>query len=530
MLPVYLLRTQLQLLRTPSRSAKHPERSKWSVTILGDDMSYSRRSFLTHASAATAMAMSTNSLISETGPANPRQPNVVLIMTDNQGAWTLGCYGNPDIRTPNIDKLAAEGARFARALNCNPVCSPARASYLTGLIPSQHGIHNWFDDSVLAGPTAYDGLAEFETLPKLLKKAGYTCGVSGKWHLGDCLHPPKEFDLWTTTPHGALTTFYGAEVVDAGKVRVEPGYLIEYWTQRGIQFIEENKDRPFFLYLPLSGPYSLGPIMSRAARNRHASQYAQEDLLSFPRDSMHPWQHDNKSFHNTMTAIRRMAAECSGVDDCVGDVIAALKRLNLDDNTLVIYCADHGWMGGQLGIWGMGDHTRPLGAFELMMQVPLIFRQPGTVVPGAVHDMFVSNYDFLPSLLSFIGLSHLIPASSHSPGRDYSPFLRGSSVKWDNSVFYEMEFTRAIRSERWKYVDRYPDGPNELYDMEVDPHEHMNLFGQPKLASIQRNMSRRLDEFFHSYADPRYNLWRGGVSKQGADIFPDQNRPDGEPS
>lgn len=109
-----------------------------------------------------------------------RRPNVVLILTDNHSAWTLGYYGNKDIRTPNIDRLAAEGMRFDRCFSCNAVCSPTRATYLTGLMPSQHGVHSFLGEGSLKGPSAYYTLEEFRTLPGILHDAGYTCGLTGK--------------------------------------------------------------------------------------------------------------------------------------------------------------------------------------------------------------------------------------------------------------------------------------------------------------------------------------------------------------
>jgi len=120
------------------------------------------------------------------GAPSPR-PNLVFILTDNHGAWTLGCYGNPEIRTPNIDKLAAEGLRFNRAYCNNSVCSPSRASFLTGLMPSQHGVHVYIPNAAQIGDKAYCTIREFRTLPKILSEAGYVCGLSGKWHLGDNL-------------------------------------------------------------------------------------------------------------------------------------------------------------------------------------------------------------------------------------------------------------------------------------------------------------------------------------------------------
>jgi arylsulfatase A-like enzyme len=444
---------------------------------------------------------------------NSSKPNLVFILTDNQGAWTLGCYGNPDIQTPHIDRLAAEGIRFTRALSSNPVCSPTRATFLTGLIPSQHGIHSFLDEKYMMGPQAYNTLAEFASLGEILRDAGYVCGLSGKWHLGANLTPSEGFSFWITKPDGSTREFYDQDIIEDGKVRKEAGYTTELWTRSGIKFIEQNKNHPFFLYLAYNGPYNLGKLMSNPPRNRWASHYKDKHFKSFPVDTMHPWQFANKGFHNTQTAMERCAAETSGVDDGVGEIMATLKRLGLDDNTLVVYASDQGWMGGQNGIWGMGDHTRPTGAHELMMQIPLIFRHPGRIPARATSDLLVSNYDFLPSVLSHLGLNDKMPQKPKSPGRDFSAALRGEKPTWDNVIFYEMETTRAVRTDDWKYVARFPDRPFELYDMRKDPQERFNLYGQPGMETTRAEMAKRLDDFFATYADPQYNIWKGGRSK-----------------
>src|SRR5262245_32281308 len=209
-----------------------------------------------------------------------RPPNLVFILTDNQGAWTLGCYGNKDIRTPNIDRLATEGTRFTRALSCNPVCSPTRATFLTGLIPSQHGVHSFLDPKFMMGPEAYNTLAEFTSLGEVLRDAGYVCGLSGKWHLGANLTPNEGFTFWSTKPDGSTREFYDQEVIEDGKVRIEAGYTTDLWTRRGIEFIEKNKDRPFFLFLAYNGPYALGGLMLNESKNRHAAYYADKEMLS----------------------------------------------------------------------------------------------------------------------------------------------------------------------------------------------------------------------------------------------------------
>ena len=441
-------------------------------------------------------------------------PNVVLIMTDNHGAWTLGCYGNRDIRTPHIDHLAAEGMRFTRAFSSNAVCSPTRATYLTGLIPSQHGVHCYLRrNEAQMGDDTYCTIREFRTLPNVLSECGYRCGLVGKWHLGANLTPQEGFDYWITMPHGATSTFHNAEVIEHGKLRNEPTYLTQLWTDHAVKFIEQNRGRPFFLFLSYNGPYGLGSMLTRAARNRHHAFYADKTLPSFPRTQVHPWLLNNKQYLNKLVSIRRYAAELSAVDDGVGTVLETLEKLGLDENTVVVFCADQGWMGGQNGLWGMGDHTRPLTAFDQMMHVPLVVRHKSRIAPGGTSNIMVSNYDLMPTLLGYLGLATKDRLNPQSPGRDFSAALLGRPIDWDNSVFYEMENVRAIRTPTAKYVHRHPDGPFELYDLAADPREKMNLYGQPGYADLQRELAARLDAFFDKYADPKYDLYRGGTSK-----------------
>jgi len=475
-------------------------------------MSISRRDFIRALSvgAVTAPRLAR----SARAEAAVRPTNLVVIMADNQGAWTLGCYGNGDILTPNIDRLAREGVRFTRAFSANAVCSPSRATFLTGLIPSQHGVHCWLGaGGAQTGPKAYCTIAEFASLPQVLAGAGYACGLVGKWHLGGNLHPQERFTYWITMPHGHTSTFYGAEVIEDGKVRKEDGYLTDLWTRHAVRFIEQNKDRPFFLFLPYNGPYGLGASLGRPVRNRHAATYADKQLPSFPRGEVHPWLKNNRSFVNNVQAMRRYAAEVSGVDDGVGEVIAALRRLGLDETTLVVYTADQGWGGGQHGIWGMADHTRPLHAFDETMHVPLIFRHVGSIRPGGTCDRVVAQYDLLPTLLSCLRLADRLPDTPRRPGRDLTPLLRGQTVEWDDVAFYEFEDTRAIRTGEWKYVRRHGGGPEELYDLAHDPGETANLASQEAHAETQGRLARCLDAFFARFADPKYDLWHGGGSK-----------------
>ena len=444
------------------------------------------------------------------------RPNLIFILTDNHGAWTLGCYGNPDIQTPHLDRMASEGMQFMRGMANNPVCSPTRATYLTGLIPSQHGVHSFLDQKYMMGDHAYYALEEFETLPEILHSEGYVCGLSGKWHLGDNMNPHDGFSYWATMPRGGTSSMYDNPVILDGKLLDKsPKYMTDLWTERGIDFIEKNKDseKPFFLYLAYNGPYCLSRLLLRPAKNRWADFYKDKYLPSFPRDTQHPWQYSNLDYHNNIVSIRRVAAEVSGVDDGVGAIFETLRENKLDDNTIVVFAGDQGWMGGQNGFFGMGDHTKPMAAHDMMMQVPFLFWHPGKIRPGK-SDAMVTNYDFLPSLLDYMGLKNRIPKKPKLPGRNFAPILRGESIPWETEMYYEMESCRSVRTEKWKYVERRsPDGPGELYDMENDPMERFNLFGQKIHFKKQEELRRMLNEFFETYADPQYDIWKGGRSK-----------------
>ncbi|MCK4745736.1 MAG: sulfatase-like hydrolase/transferase [Bacteroidales bacterium] len=476
--------------------------------------------------------MSTNAASNTFGK---KPTNIVLICTDNQSPWSLGCYGNKEILTPNIDRLAQEGMLFKHSYSSNPVCSPARATLLTGLIPSQHGVHNYLIPSqkehgvpdyltkgIEIGPDAYNTIEEFQSLPEILSESGYVCGLSGKWHLGDNLNPHEGFSYWVTSPGGHTTTYYNADVIENGQIRTEPMYLTDFWTDRGIRFIEQNKDQPFFLLLTYNGPYGLHGFLDTPAKNRHGQYYETQQMNSFPREETHPWLVTNRESVNNIAAMRRYAAEVSGVDDGVGRIMDALKRLKLDENTLIIYTSDQGLCGGHHGMWGMADHSRPLHTYDETIHTPMIWRHPNVIPEGKRQELMVSNYDVLPTILNYLGLENkVIPGNPKLPGRDYSAVLQGQQIKWENIVYYEFDNTRMIRTSDWKYTERFPQGAciDELYDLKNDPSEKKNIVNVEEHSEIKNHLQKKLHAFFDEYANPKYDLWKNGRSKSGTLIF-----------
>ena len=456
-----------------------------------------------------------------------KKTNVVFILTDNQADWTLGCYGNPEIRTPHIDRLADAGVRFTDAYCVNSVCSPNRATYFTGLLPSQHGVHSYLggeQPDAQLGPHAYCTIGEFTTLPRLMADAGYACGLSGKWHLGDSLHPQEGFEYWFTKPKGHTSRFYDDEAIWQGEIYTEPRYYTDAITTHAIDFLEQDHQRPFFLYVAYNGPYGLGEHMTHTHVNRHTEYYADKELTSFPREPVHPWLKQNRQIVNNPVSIRGYAAAVNGVDDGVGAIVETLSRRGLDENTLIIYTADQGLCGGHHGMWGMGDHSRPLHTFEETVRIPLIFRHPGRIPAGSLCSERTCNYSFFPSLLEYLGMREQRPQTPELPGRSYAPALVGENLcDWDGTIFHEYENTRMVRTDRWKYTCRFPAGPDELYDMRDDPGERCNLAAASESAPLVEEMRQRLQTFFDRYADPQYDLWRGGRSKAGrlASVWPE---------
>jgi arylsulfatase A-like enzyme len=452
-----------------------------------------------------------------------RPPNVIVIFTDNQGAWTLGCYGNKDIKTPNIDRLAREGARFDNAFANNPVCSPNRATLLTGLLPSQHGVHCFLGRGFpQMGEGAYCVISEFATLPRTLKARGYSCGMVGKWHLGANLTPQEGLtDEWVTMPHGHTAEFFNAEIIDDGAERREPTHLTQFWTKRALQYIDKVKDKPFFLYLCYNGPYGLGEAQLKdRERAPHWNDYTSNEMASFPRLPMHPWQFNNKQYLNNIDCMRRYGAELTTLDDGVGEVMAKVKSLGLDENTIIVYTGDNGWAGGHNGLWGMGDHTRPINAYDAQMRVPLIWKHPGAIPAGQVIKNSVAHVSFFPSLLDHLGFgADKPPASAKLTGRSYADMLSGKSIAdWDNTIYYEAENMRCIRTPTAKLTERIAGDPSEYYKLDADPDEKTNLWDQQD--AVAATLKEQLHNHFDTYADPRFDLWKGGTSKAKTLVYP----------
>jgi len=438
---------------------------------------------------------------------NPDRPNVLFVVADDLGAWALGCYGNKEAITPNIDELAASGVRLEEFFCTSPVCSPARASLLTGQIPSQHGVHDWISAGHL-GPGAVDYLSGRTTLCDLACGAGYRCGLSGKWHLGASDHPRAGFVHWYAHESGGGPYFGAPMIRDGSRTRVR-GYLTDALADDAVGFIRSETDRgpdPWWLHLHFTAPHS--PWVG-AHPAELVSLFEGCRFESCPQGVAHPWL----LYHNGEVAaavadptesLKGYFAAVTGMDRALGRVLGVLDELKLTGSTLVVFVSDNGFNAGHHGVWGKGNGTYPQNMYDSSVRVPAIMSQRGRLLEGTSSSLLLSGYDLLPTLCDLLGLdSDPLPAL---PGRSFANVLGGKAMTVEPVVvFDEYGPVRMIRTSSWKYVSRSEEWPDELYDLVCDPGETTNLAAVPEHEQKKKELETELSQWFERWAEPGHD-------------------------
>ena len=463
-------------------------------------------------------------------PAEARetQPNILFIVADNQPASILGAYGNPDVKTPNIDQLANEGVLFTHAFAVHGMCSPTRATLLTGLLPSQHGVQDWLDDEEMEDwPNDWNAIREYRTLPYTLKNRGYQTSLIGKWHLGRPRPPDEWFDYWVTFSLGHTIDFWNNEINDnSRKYQLEGQHSVDFFSDKAVEYLGNvDHQKPFFLMVTYNGPYMNPPTNLGAAKNRHYAEYEGNEFPSFPRNRINEtileeipypdaeeWYLNLARMHNDPATMANAASQNTMVDDGVGRLLQALRDNDLAENTLVIYTSDQGNFYGQHGLWGHTDYSFPASLYETAMNIPLIAHYPSVIEKGQVSDLFIGQYDLMPTILDMAGLDVEI---ANSPGRSFAEYLKGNELAaWSDAVYMDQEATRVIRTSQYSYWKRLKGtGEHELYDMQKDPEQENNLYENPDYAEVVSTLDSRLTQFFDAHSDAQYDLWQGGTVK-----------------
>lgn len=481
------------------------------------------------------LALLTASLFAAGTPA--ARPNILFIFSDDHAQQAVSAYGSKVNQTPHMDRLARDGMKFNHALVTNSICTPSRATLLTGKYSHANGtpVFNNFDGSQ-------------PTVAKMLQAAGYHTGMIGKWHLGSM---PTGFDRWIILP-GQGIYFNPDFITPHGRVTIE-GHVTPITTQLGLEFLETRpKDKPFFLMLHQKAPhrawepdpknkalfknrtfpepatlwddYATRPAALPENEQRVAVDLTRRDLKLEPPANLPPGPQRQQWLAAKPTEIEITAPDGSkrtltgkelvqwkyqrymqdylacvqGVDDSVGEVLDYLDRHDLAKNTIVIYSSDNGWYMGELGLFDKRF------MYEPGMHIPLLVRGPG-IKPGSVTDLFALNTDFAPTFLDLAGLP--TPAEMH--GRSLLPILHGEKpADWRTSAYYRYYHdpghhnTRShlgVRTATHKLIYYWKKDAWEFYDLVKDPNEQNNLINDPKqaakIAELKAEITRLQKQF-----------------------------------
>ena len=471
-------------------------------------------------------------------------PNVLLLVTDDQGAWALGTK-MPELHTPTLDRLQREGMTFENFFCASPVCSPARASLTTGRMPSAHGIHDWIRPEGLARsgsptpphePDFLDRTAGADSIAAMLSREGYRCGMVGKWHVGSSDRPAPGFDYWWAHQLGG-GPYYGAPIwrhdEDAGRPTEpaepvhEPEYLTDAITRQGLDFFRRvagaDEPSPFFLQVNWTAPHD--PWFDGNHPQDLLDLYAQTDFPSVPSPDAHPWfleQNFPRAVADRHGALAGYCAAVSGVDRSIGTLLDDLEERGLLDQTLVIFTSDNGFSCGHHGIWGKGNATYPLNFWEPSITVPCIVRWPGRVPAGAVDERPASAVDLLGTIADLTGASPL--EDPLRAGGSLAPRLLGGAAATslpgaaavDDAVMIHDEYgaNRMLRTQRWKLVLRR-EGPTELYDLHEDPGEQRDLSQDPAHSAVKDELAAMLEEWFSRHSVEALDGWSSTVDGTG---------------
>lgn len=441
--------------------------------------------------------------------------NVVLFLTDDHGQWANGCYGNAEVRTPNLDYLSSGGVRMDAAFTPTPVCSPARACLLTGLVSSQHGIHDWLreQEPEVGGR---DWLRGLPTLPEVLSQAGYRCMLSGKWHLGrsEQVRPGFRDYFAIGQPQGGHRG--PQRYSDQGRIVTLDGFKTDIVAERAVQFLRDahREDHPFFLQVGFIGTHSVW----KGHPDRLVAGYRTKALTPVW-NATEPQRVDGGPGRiDPREALAQYYAAVTHIDENVGRILDTLEALQLRERTLVIYTSDHGLALGQHGVWGKGNGTSPRNMFEASIRVPLIWNHPGTLPADRASDLMVDHCDLYCTLLDYLGID-VWRHDRRLSGASYLPTLRGEVQAWDNVYIGEYGPLRCIRTRDTKLVRRYHHGGDEFYDLGRDPGEGDNLIQSPSAQAAIAELGAALQAFYERYEDParsglRYDPYTHGVSRQ----------------
>ena len=425
-----------------------------------------------------------------------KKQNIVFILIDDMGWTDVGCYGSKFHETPNIDQLAKEGMRFTNAYAACPVCSPTRASILAGQYPARIGITDFIPghqrpfEKMIVPQNRLQMPLEAITIAEALKEQGYATAHIGKWHLGGKDYFPE---------HQGFDT-----AIQTGKNQNDK--RVTSYTDRAIEFIESNSDKPFFLHL--------------SHNTVHIPLEAPQELVD---------KYKNKPKPSTGVNNPVYAAMVEHLDNSIGRIMKKLDELNLTKKTILIFFSDNGGLyrayGGYQGNRDPVTTNEPLRdekgtLYEGGIREPLIVRWPGVVKPGTTCHTTVTSVDFYPTFLQIVGTkrnpSHILDGESILPLLKRTSSLKRNAIYWHYPHYHHSRPAGAIREGNFKLIEFYEDGRLELYNLKRDISEKNNLAKklpkkaaqlQKKLAAWRKSVNAKMPSPNPDYDPARANEW-----------------------
>lgn len=435
------------------------------------------------------------------------RPNVILIITDDQGYGDIGFHGNPDIKTPVLDMLAKNSTRFT-SFYVSPVCAPTRSSLMTGRYSLRTGVHDTYNGGAIMA-------TEETTLPELMKGAGYKTFIVGKWHLGDNypFRPIDQgFDESLVHNGGGIgqtgdiynyyrkdSSYYDPVLLKNGQTVKTTGYCSDVYTDAALQFLEGNQKNPFFLYLAFNAPHE--PLQ---VPRKYYDMYKglKIDSSTYKNSRAFPKMSDKNQ-----EDARKVYAMVSNIDDNLGRLFKKLEQLKLDSNTLVIFMTDN---GPQQPRYKAGLRAIKGSVYDGGVKVPFYIKLPGTIERDKDINVPAAHYDVLPTLADFCGFK--IPAQIKLDGKSLMPLIRNKVVAWKERAmvfnwargYPEPYRNIAVLKGMYKMVGMCDESAApaalELYNMEEDPSELMNISknNPAKLAELKLDFDSWYKEIIQS--------------------------------
>jgi arylsulfatase A-like enzyme len=491
----------------------------------------------------TVNALSFTLLCSAASAAEDR-PNIIFIFSDDHAIRTVSAYGDSLMETPNIDRIAANGVRFDRAYVGNAICGPSRATLLTGM----HSHGNGFYSNEWSGP--FDG--DQQTLPKLLGGAGYQTAVIGKWHL---YSDPVGFDHWEVIDNQfEQGTYYNPSFRSPTGVEETTGYVADLVTDKAISWLDkaQRSDEPFLLmynhktphrdWLPgpeelrnwdeaerIEEPATLLRDLAGASRARQEARMSISEYMTgndvklsmgknLAPEQADLWQNafaeGNRQFEASDLSeddevrwkyqryIKTYLASVKSMDRQIGRLLDYLEAQDLMENTIIVYSSDQGFFLGENGWFDKRWMD------EVSSRIPLVMQWQGHIAPGQSTDALVQNIDFAPTLLDAAGVTPKTPMH----GVSLLPLVASEPVEWERDLYYHFYENPGfhgvarhygVRGDRYKLMHYYENDEWELFDLQEDPQDLVNLYGAPGYKDITRDLKQRLQALRELYQVPQ---------------------------